>query len=118
MANFSMPWVDADFRRKTRALTRIERDAYKNLLQYCFDCEGEMPDSDKRLAQACDLDVRTFRKHKSVLMGFFYRTADGWRNQRIDDDLAKIASLKEQRSLAGQKGGLKTAMKWHRLQRN
>ena len=31
MANFSMPWVDADFRRKTQFLTRIQANAYRAL---------------------------------------------------------------------------------------
>lgn len=118
MANFSMPWVDADFRRKTLRLTRLQKACYKNLLQACFDCEGELPDDDKLLANICEIDVRTFRKYKPVLTGFFYRTADGWRHQRIDDDLTKITRIRAQRSLAGQKGGLKTSMLWHRMKKN
>lgn len=113
-----MPWVDADFRRKTVRLSWLQKAAYKSLLQACFDCEGELPDDDKLLARVCDLDVRTFRKHKSVLLSFFYSTADGWRHKRIDQDIAKIEHIRVQRTLAGQKGGLKTAMRWHRITKN
>lgn len=109
-----MPWVDADFRRKTLRLSRVQKDAYKNLLQACFDCEGVLPDDGKLLARICDLDIRTFRKHQPVLMAFFYAAPEGWRHSRIDSDLARIARVKAHRSLAGQKGGLKTAMRWHR----
>lgn len=109
-----MPWVEADFRRKTIRLSRLQRDAYKALLQACFDCGGELPDDDKLLARICDLDVRTFRKHRAALRAFFYTSPDGWRHHRIDEDLARLAKLHEQRSSAGQKGGLATAIRWHR----
>ena len=118
MANFSMPWVQADFNRKTGRLTRVQRAAYRELLQACFDGGGELPDDDRLMARICDLDVRTFRKHRAVLLSFFYKTVDGWRHSRIDDDLSKISTIKAHRSLAGQKGGLKTAMLWHRMKRN
>jgi uncharacterized protein YdaU (DUF1376 family) len=111
MANFSMPWVDADFRRKTLRLSRLQRTAYRDLLQACFDAGGELPDDDKLLARICDLDVRTFRKHRAVLQSFFY---SGWRHHRIDEDLTKLADLKVKRALAGQKGGLATALRWYR----
>lgn len=106
-----MPWVDADFRRKTTRLTRIQRAAYRDLLQACFDAGGDLPDSDKLLARICDLDIRTWRKHRPILQAFFYA---GWRHRRIDQDLAKIANIKAQRAVAGQKGGVVTAMRWHR----
>jgi len=116
MANWSMPWVQADFNRKTKRLTRLQRTAYRDLLQAAFDIGGELPDDDKLLARICDLDVRTWRKHRPILLAFFYRTADGWRHGRIDEDLERIATTRERRSLAGQKGGLQTAIRWHRKQ--
>lgn len=114
MANFSMPWVDADFRRKTLALSRVQRDAYKNLLQACFDCDGTLPDDDKLMARICELDIRTWRKHRPVLEAFFYMTPDGWRHQRIDSDLTRLADLRAKRSLAGKKGAVVTNIAWHR----
>lgn len=99
-----MPWVEADFRRKTQLLTRMQANAYRNLLQACFDAGGELPDDDKKLAQICDIDIRTWRKHRPVVLSFFYRTVDGWRQRRIDDDLARLADLHQKRSAAGQKG--------------
>lgn len=104
MANFSMPWVEADFRRKTAHLTRVQRDAYRSLLHACFDAGGELPDRDKTLERIVDLDSRTWRKHRPVVLGFFYRTADGWRHQRVDEDIERIASIHKKRSSAGQKG--------------
>lgn len=99
---------------KTLRLSRVQRAAYKNLLEVCFQIGGELPNDDKKLAQICEIDVRTFRKHKSILLGYFYRTVDGYRHQRVDEDLERIATLKAKRSLAGQKGGLRTAILWHR----
>jgi uncharacterized protein YdaU (DUF1376 family) len=111
MANFAMPWVDADFRRKTTRLSRVQRTAYRDLLQACFDAGGILPDDDKVLARICDLDIRTWRKHRPVLQPFFY---GGWRHHRIDADLQRIVETKERHARAGQKGGLATAMRWHR----
>jgi uncharacterized protein YdaU (DUF1376 family) len=118
MANFSMPWVGADFDRKTVLLSKLQKEAYKSLLQACFDYGGELPDDDKKLAQITELDIRTWRKHRSTILAFFYRTEAGhWRQQRIDDDLARIERTRLRRQLAGQKGGLQTAIRWHRKQR-
>jgi len=114
VANFAMPWVDADFRRKTTRLTKLQRNAYRDLLQACFDGNGILQDNNRRMAQICDIDLRTWRKHRPVLLAFFYQTADGWRHKRVDHDLARIAKIREQRSLAGQKGALQTAMRWYR----
>jgi uncharacterized protein YdaU (DUF1376 family) len=105
MANFSMPWVQADFDRKTLFLTRLQANAYRALLQACFDAGGELPDDDKRLSQICDLDVRTWRKHRSAVLAFFYLSEGGhWRQTRIDHDLTRLADLHQKRSLAGKKG--------------
>lgn len=114
MANFSMPWVEADFRRKTLTMSRLQREAYRSLLQACFDCEGVLPDDDKLLARICNLDVRTFRRHRPVLEPFFYTSPDGWRHHRIDEDLARLAKQRDRLSAIGQKGGLVTAMRWYR----
>lgn len=111
MANFSMPWVDADFRRKTQLLTRVQATAYRDLLQACFDAGGELPDDDRSLAYICRLDIRTFRKHRAILQSFFYA---GWRHQRIDRDLKRIAELRAKRSAAGHKGAVVTNIRWHR----
>jgi uncharacterized protein YdaU (DUF1376 family) len=104
MPKFSMPWVETDFRRKTQRLTRFQRDAYRALLQACFERDGELFDSDKHFAQICDLDLRTWRKHRTVVLAFFYRCGDTWRHHRIDEDLLRIRVIHEKRSLAGQKG--------------
>lgn len=105
MANFSMPWVDADFRRKTRFLPRLQTNAYRDLLQACFDAGGELPDDDKTLAYICRLDIRTWRKHRSAVLAFFYQSEGGhWRQTRIDHDLTRLAELHQKRSLAGKKG--------------
>lgn len=104
MANFSMPWVEADFRRKTQHLSRFQREAYRSLLQACWDGDGTLPDNDKLLAKICDIDIRAFRKHREVLLAFFYRSDAGWRQQRIDQDLERLAVIHMKRSIAGQKG--------------
>lgn len=105
MANFSMPWVEADFRRKTQHLRRFQREAYRSLLQACWDGHGTLPDDDGLLAKICDIDVRAFRKHREVLLGFFYHSEGShWRHQRIDEDLNRIEIIHQKRSIAGQKG--------------
>jgi uncharacterized protein YdaU (DUF1376 family) len=101
MANFSIPWVETDFRRKTGHLSKLQGEAYRALLFACFERGGVLPDDDKKLAQICDIDIRTFRKNKAVLQAFFY---DGWHHRRIDEDLARIEAVHIKRSIAGQKG--------------
>lgn len=114
MANPFQPWQREAFNSKTLHLSRMQKAAYKNLLEVCFAVGGELPDDDKKLALICEIDVRTFRKHRALLLGFFYRTADGWRHQRVDEDLARISRQREKRAIAGQRGGLQTAIRWHR----
>jgi uncharacterized protein YdaU (DUF1376 family) len=114
MANFSMPWVQKDFDRKTMHLSRLQKNAYRALLQACFENGGVLPDRDAKLAWICELDVRTWRKHREAILAFFYRVPEGWRQTRIDEDLARIAEKRSSAKISGAKGGLQTAIRWHR----
>jgi len=39
------------FRRKTTRLTKLQRNAYRDLLQACFDGNGILQDNNRRMAQ-------------------------------------------------------------------
>lgn len=114
MANFSQPWVDPDFHRKTIHLTRVQKCAYEALLKACFAVGGTLPDSDSKLARICELDVRTWKKHRAVVLAFFYRVPEGWRQSRVDEDITRIEHKRSLARLAGAKGGLQTSIRWHR----
>lgn len=117
MANFSMPWVQADFERKTEHLTRMQKAMYKSLLEACFSCGGALRDNNPHLARICQVDGKTWLKHREVLLAFFYRTPEGWRQQRIDEDIERIIKTRLRTRLNASKGGLAMAMKWHRMRR-
>src|SRR4051812_34202 len=99
MKTFYMPWIGADFDRKTVNLNRYQKECYRRLLEACFHAGGVLIDKDRVLARICDTEVRTWRKHRELLLEFFYRTDEGWRQVRIDEDIKRIEKAKTKRQL-------------------
>jgi uncharacterized protein YdaU (DUF1376 family) len=104
----SRPWMPlyvADYLRDTRRLTPAEHGAYLLLImEYWTACE--LPDDDLKLARIVGMTAAEWRKAKPTVQAFF---TDGWRHQRIDDEIAKAEAKHERRSEAGKRGGIASA---------
>lgn len=82
-------WIDR-WRKSTAYvdLSLTEQGAYRNLLDEAVLRGGAIPDDENVLAKACG-DPRLWRKVKPKVMLRFYRAADGWRNDTLDEVLAE-----------------------------
>jgi uncharacterized protein YdaU (DUF1376 family) len=66
-----------------------------------------LPDCDRQLSKITKLPLKTWCDYRPILQDFFY---DGWRHKRIDAELERMVRLSEKRAIAGQKGGLGSAL--------
>ena len=75
--------------------------------------KGELPDDDRQLAKITKLPLKTWCDYRAVLQGFFH---SGWRHKRIDAELERMMRVSEKRAIAGQKGGLGSALSRMKLE--
>jgi len=69
--------------------------------------KGELPDDDRQLSKITKLPLKTWCDYRPTLQDFFH---EGWRHKRIDAELARMVRVSEKRAIAGQKGGLGSAL--------
>src|SRR5664279_2183061 len=69
--------------------------------------KGELPDDDRQLCKIAKLPLKTWCEYRTTLQDFFH---EGWRHKRIDAELAKMMRVSEKRAIAGQKGGIGSAL--------
>jgi uncharacterized protein YdaU (DUF1376 family) len=69
--------------------------------------KGELPDDDRQLSKITKLPLKTWCDYRPILQDFFH---GGWRHKRIDAELERMVRLSEKRPIAGQKGGLGSAL--------
>jgi uncharacterized protein YdaU (DUF1376 family) len=101
-----MPLYVGDYLGDTGHLTTAQHGAYLLLMMHYWR-KGELPDDDRQLSKITKLPLRTWNEYRPVLEDFFH---DGWRHKRIDAELERMVRVSEKRSLAGQKGGLGSAL--------
>jgi uncharacterized protein YdaU (DUF1376 family) len=101
-----MPLYVGDYLGDTGHLTTAQHGAYLLLMMHYWR-KGELPDDDRQLAKITKLPLRTWRDYRSTLQDFFY---DGWRHKRIDAELQRMTEVSAKRAIAGQKGGLGSAL--------
>jgi uncharacterized protein YdaU (DUF1376 family) len=107
-----MPLYVGDYLGDTGHLTTAQHGAYLLLMMHYWR-KGELPDDDRQLAKISKLPLKTWCDHRTVLQQFFH---DGWKHKRIDAELARMMRISEQRAMAGQKGGLGSALSRIRLE--
>lgn len=105
-----------DFDKATRHLTRIERSIYRDLLDLYYDTEKPLPlDLDvicrKVIARTNDESTAV----EQVLNEFFYKTDEGWHQERCDHEIDKFHANTSQKSEAGKASAQKRAEKKQRL---
>jgi len=101
-----MPLYVGDYLGDTGHLTTTQHGAYLLLMMHYWR-KGELPDDDRQLSKIAKLPLKTWCDYRATLQDFFY---DGWKHKRIDAELAKMMRVSEKRAIAGQKGGLGSAL--------
>jgi uncharacterized protein YdaU (DUF1376 family) len=101
-----MPLYVGDYLGDTGHLTTAQHGAYLLLMMHYWR-KGELPDDDRQLAKITKLPLRTWRDYRATLQDFFY---EGWRHKRIDAELQRMTEVSAKRAIAGQKGGLGSAL--------
>lgn len=92
----SRPWMPlyvADYLADTGHLTGAEHGAYLLLIMHYWANDG-LPDDDERLARIARMSDKQWAKSKGIIAEFF---EDGWKHNRIDDELAKAADISNKR---------------------
>ena len=101
-----MPLYVGDYLGDTGHLTTTQHGAYLLLMMHYWR-KGELPDDDRQLSKITKLPLKTWCDYRTTLQDFFY---EGWKHKRIDAELAKMVRVSEKRAIAGQKGGLGSAL--------
>ena len=107
-----MPLYVGDYLGDTGHLTTPQHGAYLLLMMHYWR-KGELPDDDRQLAKITKLPLRTWGDYRPVLQNFFH---DGWKHKRIDAELERMMRVSEKRAIAGQKGGLGSALSRMKLE--
>ena len=101
-----MPLYVGDYLGDTGHLTTTQHGAYLLLMMHYWR-KGELPDDDRQLSKIAKLPLRTWCEYRATLQDFFY---DGWKHKRIDAELQRMMQVSAKRAIAGQKGGLGSAL--------
>jgi uncharacterized protein YdaU (DUF1376 family) len=101
-----MPLYVGDYLGDTGHLTTTQHGAYLLLMMHYWR-KGELPDDDRQLSKITKLPLKTWCDYRPTLQDFFH---EGWKHKRIDAELAKMVRVSEKRAIAGQKGGLGSAL--------
>jgi uncharacterized protein YdaU (DUF1376 family) len=101
-----MPLYVGDYLGDTGHLTTAQHGAYLLLMMHYWR-KGELPDDDRQLSKITKLPLRTWCEYRATLQDFFH---SGWQHKRIDAELARMMRVSEKRAIAGQKGGLGSAL--------
>jgi uncharacterized protein YdaU (DUF1376 family) len=107
-----MPLYVGDYLGDTGHLTTAQHGAYLLLMMHYWR-KGELPDDDRQLSKITKLPLRTWCEYRPTLQDFFY---EGWKHKRIDAELQKMLYVSQKRAIAGQKGGIGSALARMRLQ--
>jgi uncharacterized protein YdaU (DUF1376 family) len=107
-----MPLYVGDYLGDTGHLTTAQHGAYLLLMMHYWR-KGELPDCDRQLSKITKLPLKTWCDYRPVLQDFFH---SGWKHKRIDAELERMMRVSEKRAIAGQKGGLGSALSRMKLE--
>lgn len=107
-----MPLYVGDYLGDTGHLTTTQHGAYLLLMMHYWR-KGELPDDDKQLSKITKLPLKIWIDQRPILQDFFH---DGWKHKRIDRELQKMMDVSAKRAIAGQKGGLGSALSRMKLE--
>ena len=101
-----MPLYVGDYLGDTGHLTTAQHGAYLLLMMHYWR-KGELPDNDRQLSKITKLPLKTWCEYRPTLQDFFY---EGWKHKRIDAELQRMLHVSQKRAIAGQKGGIGSAL--------
>jgi len=101
-----MPLYVGDYLGDTGHLTTAQHGAYLLLMMHYWR-KGELPDDDRQLSKITKLPLKTWCEYRPTLQDFFY---EGWKHKRIDAELERMLRVSQRRAIAGQKGGIGSAL--------
>lgn len=107
-----MPLYVGDYLGDTGHLTTTQHGAYLLLMMHYWR-KGELPDDDKQLSKITKLPLKVWTEYRETLQDFFY---DGWKHKRIEAELHRMMNVSAKRAIAGQKGGLGSALSRMKLE--
>jgi len=107
-----MPLYVGDYLGDTGHLTTAQHGAYLLLMMHYWR-KGELPDDDRQLSKITKLPLKTWCDYRPILQDFFHT---GWKHKRIDAELERMVRVSEKRAIAGQKGGLGSALSRMKLE--
>lgn len=88
-----MPWYPDQFAASTAGWTFTERAVYRALLDLQW-AQVRIPDSEVRIAKACDLHIHHFRRAWKTVKAKFPRAPDGSGLQNFRLEQHRVAALK------------------------
>ncbi len=94
------------YRRKTGHLTIAEHGAYRLLMDAYWDRRGPLPIDETRLRKLIGADKEEWDSVRDAVLAFFKKTDEGWRHDKIDEQIAeaeekhkaKVAALAKARA--------------------
>ena len=101
-----MPLYVGDYLGDTGHLTTTQHGAYLLLMMHYWR-KGELPGDDRQLSKIAKLPLKTWCEYRETLQDFFH---DGWKHKRIDAELERMMRVSAKRAIAGQKGGIGSAL--------
>ena len=101
-----MPLYVGDYLGDTGHLTTAQHGAYLLLMMHYWR-KGELPDDDRQLSKITKMPLKAWCDTRPILQDFFH---SGWKHKRIDAELDRMVRVSEKRAIAGQKGGLGSAL--------
>jgi uncharacterized protein YdaU (DUF1376 family) len=107
-----MPLYVGDYLGDTGHLTTAQHGAYLLLMMHYWR-KGELPDDDRQLSKITKLPLKTWCEYRPTLQDFFHT---GWKHKRIEAELERMMRVSEKRAIAGQKGGLGSALSRMKLE--
>lgn len=102
-----MPLYIADYLADTGHLRTIEHGAYLLLIMHYWRT-GALPPQDAKLAKITRLPLKAWTESVRPAVETLFQ--EGWSHKRIDAELAKQDIIKTKRAMAGQRGGMMSAI--------
>lgn len=106
-----MPLYVGDYLADTGHLSTTQHGAYLLLIMHYWRTGG-LPNEDRQLAKITKLPLKIWTEAVRPAMEDLFHEVDGdpWRHGRIDAELEKMIKVSEKRALAGQMGGMWSAI--------
>lgn len=95
----------ADYRKDTQHLTPMEHYIYRELMDWCYLDECEIPKNTKLVLRRLRLVSEYLENLENVLSEFFIETETGYKNNRIQKEIDIYKNKAETARANGSKGG-------------